>query len=209
VENKILIINIMKLRTFYKTNHKGEPVPASNIRRLSKPPGSWREFKNVCCFSEEVSCTCDFRYFVQIDNQGNPVDHTLIKRKKFPENQRLGIRYAEVNWKNICCGDLTWDLDVLNTDGSLIIKVNGVEVVNQIAEANTSYTGGVLANVGDTIEITLTNNSLTDVLTVIEITGGHEYDNNGIDDGQSVATYTYVWNGQNTHIHTFLDAIIR
>lgn len=94
----------MKLRFFYRINQKRQPIPFSNIRRNSKPIGNrWRELKKPCCEKAEVPCTCDFRYFVQIDGTGSPVDGTLIRRKKFPEPAE-GIHFMEVaSSEHECC----------------------------------------------------------------------------------------------------------
>jgi hypothetical protein len=92
----------MKLKSFYRLDKKGNPIPGSNIRRLSKPTqtGRWLLAKNICCLTPSTpACTCDFRYWIQIDYAGNPIDHTLIKRKKRPEN--VSNRFMEVF--GICC----------------------------------------------------------------------------------------------------------
>ncbi len=92
----------MKLRYFYKINHKREPIPGSNVRRKSKPGKQWLEILNPCCFPTDIDCTCDFRYFVQLDGVGKAVDGSLIKRKNYPEGLD-SIRYMEVDWKSACC----------------------------------------------------------------------------------------------------------
>ena len=94
----------MKLKFLYRLDKNNKPIPASNIRRKSIPlTNRWKEIKNVCCVTPDVvPCSCGMRYFVQIDSQGNPVDHTLIKRalKPRPEN---GIKYMEISWEDPCC----------------------------------------------------------------------------------------------------------
>ena len=92
----------MKLRYFYKVDRAHKPVPFSNLKRGFKPIGKrWRELIKPCCDPVAVSCTCDFRYFIQLDAQGQPVDATLIKRKHWPEMSD-NIRYMELPW-NECC----------------------------------------------------------------------------------------------------------
>lgn len=94
----------MRLRYFYKINHKKEPVPGSNVRRKSrpKPYSQWKEITPVCCDPAAIDCTCGPRFWVQIDGVNKPVDGTLIKRDAYPlmaEN----IRYQEIDWKSPCC----------------------------------------------------------------------------------------------------------
>lgn len=96
----------MKLRFFYKIDKTSHPVPFSNIKRKSKPfGGKWKEVKTPCCDPTKIGCTCDFRYFIQIDTQGRLVDASLIKRKNYPES--VGdSRYMELSW-NECCDTST------------------------------------------------------------------------------------------------------
>jgi hypothetical protein len=93
----------MKLRYFYKLDQKKQPILGSNIRRKSKPAGhQWKEILDPCCNPNDVDCTCGVRFFVQLDGAGKPVDHTLIKRKSFPEMDGA-IRFYEIPWKSPCC----------------------------------------------------------------------------------------------------------
>jgi len=82
-------------------NHKKEPIPGSNIRRKSKPGNQWVEILNSCCYPPEIDCTCNPRFFVQLDGIGKPVDGTLIKRKRHPEPID-NIRYMEVQAPDCC-----------------------------------------------------------------------------------------------------------
>ena len=93
----------MKLRYFFKVNAKGDPIPGSNIRKSSKPmKGRWVEILDPCCVTIlPIHCECnDFRYWVQIDGRGHPVDYSLIKRKHRPENEVS--RYIEVGGIECC-----------------------------------------------------------------------------------------------------------
>lgn len=105
-----------KLISIYKVDKKGNPLSGSNIKRLLGnsylPKGlkpfykiggqKWLVIPKVCCTEpEEISCTCDFRYFVQIDSNNIPVDRTLMRRKKKPEGTS-GLRFIELPSK-LCC----------------------------------------------------------------------------------------------------------
>lgn len=93
----------MKLRYFYRIDpNKKQPVPGSNVRRKSKPGRFWKEILLPCCATTNINCTCDARYFVQIDGLNRPVDGTLIKRFTWPKMDE-GIRYVEIDWRNPCC----------------------------------------------------------------------------------------------------------
>ncbi len=129
----------MKLRYFYKIDQNKNPIPASNIRRKSKPSGhQWRELLNSCCSPQTVPCTCDFRYFVQVE-RGNPVDHTLIKRKTKPTPEE-GIFYMEVeSSKNQCCGLISWELIRADSTGVAIISDDGHDVVNPVISSTGSF----------------------------------------------------------------------
>lgn len=95
----------MKLRYFYRIDHKKNPIPASNIRRKSKPPGNqWKELINPCCVEDaaEIPCNCgEFKYFVQLDYKGNPVDHTLVKRMRKADSD-TGFKFMEVAPTSCC-----------------------------------------------------------------------------------------------------------
>lgn len=94
----------MKLRYFYKLDQKSKPILGSNVRRKSKPPGHWKEIVPICCQEDpvEIPCTCSFRYYVQVDEFGHPIDYSLIKRKDrlTPTN---GVKYMEISWVDPCC----------------------------------------------------------------------------------------------------------
>lgn len=157
----------MKLRYFYKLDQKKQPIPGSNVRRKSKPSGhQWKEILDPCCSPSTVDCTCSHRFFVQLDGAGKPVDHTLIKRKAYPEMTE-GVRYYEIPWKSPCCGQLTWTFLILDgVTGTFTIKKNGVI---QEVTAITGTSGTFNISDGDVIEITLTNTagvplSIVDVL---------------------------------------------
>src|SRR5688572_27311833 len=110
----------MKLRHFYKVNHKKEPIPGSNLKRKSKPAplSQWREILDPCCSPTDIECTCGPRFFVQIDGIGKPVPGSLIKRFVFPKMEQ-GIKYMELDWKSSCCPTVT-DLNLLWESGNSI-----------------------------------------------------------------------------------------
>lgn len=124
----------MKLRYFYKIDHKKQPIPGSNIRRKSRPGAThqWKEILDPCCDPLTILCTCGPRFFVQLDGKGKPVDHSLIKRWSLPEMSD-GIKYYEIDWMSACCsGELGWDIQNTGFDpGNVTIYINGVIVVNQ------------------------------------------------------------------------------
>lgn len=93
----------MKLKYFYRIDQKGKPIPASNVRRKSRPfEGKWRELLNACCSPQTIPCKCGFKYFVQLDGNNNPVDHTLIKRYN-KADKLTGFNFMEVTWVGPCC----------------------------------------------------------------------------------------------------------
>lgn len=188
----------MKLRYWYKTDHTKKPIPGSNIRRKSRPGAShqWREILDPCCSPLDVSCTCGPRYFIQLDGRGKPVDHTLIKRinGNRPEGTD-GAKFYELDWKSVCCATLTWTFQQTSATGSLIVEVNGNEVVNNIM-TNVNSDNVIPANLGDTIEITVTNTSNEPITNLLSITGGHTYS----DTTEPNITYSFVWNGEQTNI---------
>lgn len=130
----------MKLRYFYKIDQNKNPIPASNIRRKSKPNGhQWKELLNACCSPQIVPCTCDFRYFVQVDPRGNPIDHTLIKRKDKPTPEEK-FHYMEVeSSKNVCCGIINWEFITPDLVGTLSISKNNTEIISQSVAATGSF----------------------------------------------------------------------
>lgn len=93
----------MRLRYFYKIDHKHQPIPGSNVRRKTKPYGhQWKEIDLPCCDPLTVPCTCGPRFFIQLDGLNRPVDGSLIKRFVWPRME-TGIRYSELPWKSDCC----------------------------------------------------------------------------------------------------------
>ena len=199
----------MKLRYFYRINHKKEPIPGSNIRRKSKPGNQWREITPICCNPDAIDCTCGPRYWVQVDGTNKPVDGTLIKRDKYPlmaEN----IRYQEVDWKSVCCGPaskLLWTFETFDSQGNLTIKENGVEKVNIYLDAGLSDNGYFIPAAGSLIEITLTNICLSSVVTMLYATGGHIYteENGGLEE-----VHNFLWNvTEDVNILAQIDCIGR
>jgi hypothetical protein len=153
----------MKLRYFYKIDQNKNPIPASNIRRKSKPPGrQWREIFNFCCVQAEVGCFCEPRYFIQLDHKGNPIDYTLIKRDSTPKLNNEGLKYGEIQSpKQECCGIVNWQFNTPNSIGSLIINDDGSEVVNSITDSH----GFIIPEDGSSIEVIVENIQCPDVLT--------------------------------------------
>ena len=94
----------MKINHYYKINpNTKQPIPGSNVKRKSSPGRFWREILDVCCDTlETITCTCGFRYFVQLDGKNKPVPGSLIKRKDYP-NMSENIKYQEINWLPACC----------------------------------------------------------------------------------------------------------
>src|SRR5688572_32763900 len=150
----------MKLRYFYKIDHKREPIPGSNVRRKSKPKplSQWKEILDPCCSPVDVDCTCGPRFFVQLDGLKKPVDHSLIKRFVFPRMDD-GIKYYELPWKSDCCSEVFWTfVDSADSDGSsLVISETGVDRVTATLNGSS---GSFSPKPGSLIEITLTNGCL-------------------------------------------------
>lgn len=193
----------MKLRYFYKINHKKEPIPGSNIRRKSrpKPYSQWKEITLVCCDPAEIDCTCGPRFWVQIDGANKPVDGTLIKRDAYPlmaEN----IRYQEIDWKSTCCtGTISWSYQRF-TAGSLLVSVNGIPVVN----TTMTGTGNINANRGDTIEVTLSS-ALDIEENNVQLTLGGFINNflsnifyENVYPAVAPLTFSFVWDGKDIYI---------
>lgn len=188
----------MKMRYFYKLDHNKQPIPGSNVRRKSKPGNQWKEILEPCCTPVQVPCTCGPRFFVQLDGIGKPVDGSLIKRFVFPKMED-GIRYYELPWKSVCCNEITWSFGILNgATGSIVIEVNTNEVVN----STSAQTGSFKPNLGDTIDITVTNTNVVGTnLNTLVITGGHTYSNT--DSG--TITHSFIWNGQPVDLAALID----
>ena len=190
----------MKLRYWYKTDHNKQPIPGSNIRRKSRPGAShqWKEILNPCCSTLDTDCTCGSRYFVQLDGRGNPVDGSLIKRIRGdkPEGTE-GMKFYELQWKSPCCATIGWYLGITDSTGSLVIEVNGNEIINSIIN-DTS--GSFKPNFGDLIEITLTNTGDSPITNFLNVTGGHTF----LDTTNPVTTYSFIWTGKETYINTVI-----
>jgi len=93
----------MRLRHFYRINHKSQPIPGSNVKRKSKPGNQWKEILDPCCTTiQTIDCTCGPRFFVQLDGSGKPVPGSLIKRNSWPKMEE-NIRFQEINWESECC----------------------------------------------------------------------------------------------------------
>ena len=139
----------MKMRYFYKVDQKREPIPASNVRRKSKPSGKdWRELHNICCSPIDVPCTCGPRFWIKLDSTNKPVDFSLIKRseKITPEP---GLKYYEIpSSKNECCGEVVFTFSTEVEDSSFTIKKNGHTMY--ISDAN--FGGSFKFVEGDTIQ---------------------------------------------------------
>jgi hypothetical protein len=176
----------MKLRYFYKLNHKKEPIPGSNVRRKSipGPKSQWKEIFLPCCTDTTVECTCGPRYFVQVDGSNRPVDGSLIKRSSLP-GKTEGLRLHEIQWKSVCCTVIEYGLVVTTTTGFLKIFVNGVEKVNQI----TTGTGSISVDIGDEVQVVLDNTGAGTLTTTMNMTGGHTYSATGATDQDTTFTY--------------------
>lgn len=82
-------------RYFFKLNRYNIPIERSNIKRISKPIGKWKEIKKCNSIIDTVPYMKIYKYFIQIDHLGNPIDSTLIRRLKRPENN--GLRFIEIH----------------------------------------------------------------------------------------------------------------
>ena len=167
----------MKLRYFYKIDHKREPILGSNVRRKSKPEGhQWKEIIDPCCTTPDaIPCICGPRFFVQLDGKGKPVDGTLIKREKYPAMTE-GIRYMEiVNSVNECCALITWEVEGigLNGFGNTKIYDNGLLVVDKDVVAGDDVIGSFRPSKSDaTIQVIVTLDGDHSNTNVLNITGG-------------------------------------
>lgn len=160
----------MKLRYFYKIDHKKQPIPGSNVRRKSTPGKQWIEILSPCCSPIVIDGTGGPRYFVQLDGYGKPVDGTLIKRPDTPKMEE-GIKYYELDWKSPCCRELTWVFYNLGSTGSFKIYVNGVERVNTIMNDQGSFH----ISPGDEIHIVNTNTGFSSITNYLNISGSYTY----------------------------------
>lgn len=179
----------MKLKYFYRLDKNNKPIPGSNIRRKSKPlHAKWKEIKNICCETLDIPCNCGPRYFVQVDGRGNPVDYSLIKRISKPEGTP-GIRFAEVDWRDECCIQYSLQYSLLGTgDGSLVITINGVEVLN-ITEADS---GTVPYTSHDNVVVTLNNETSCANLT---ISGDYTFSEENSGDDPITTNFETIANG--------------
>lgn len=158
------------MRYFYKVDQKREPIPASNVRRKSKPSGrDWRELHNICCSPFDVPCTCGPRFWVKLDSTNKPVDFSLIKRteKITPEP---GLKYYEIPTSaNECCGSLVYSFTNGSgvTGSAFTIKKNGhIEDVFDTSSNNTFK-----FKEGDVIQLTLTQGTATIYTIDVAATG--------------------------------------
>lgn len=185
----------MKLRYWYKIDHKKEPIPGSNIRRKSRPGAShqWKEILDPCCSPLDLDCTCGPRFFVQLDGGGKPVDGTLIKRVDQPRNNvpegTDGKKLYEIDWKSACCAALEWSFNPIEP-GQLVININGNIVVN----ANTLSSGSIIPNTGDEILVAVSGATITTLV----VTGGGTFNQTNTD-GSGVS-YNFVWTNKKTTV---------
>lgn len=190
----------MKLRYWYKIDHKKQPVPGSNVRRKSRPGAShqWKEILDPCCNPLGLDCTCGPRYFIQLDGRGKPVDGTLIKRVNQPKNNfpegTDGNRLYEIDWKSVCCTPLIWNFINTGATGSIVIEVNGTEVIN----STITDTGSIIPSEGDEITITISSDGTNSLV----ITGGQTYSSTS-----QPATYSFIWNDKKTIIASSITGI--
>jgi len=180
----------MKLRHFYRIDQNTkQPIPGSNMKRKSSPGKFWKEILDPCCSPTTIDCTCGPRFFIQIDGLGKPIPGSLIKRFLFPKMEQ-GIRYVEINWKSVCCNNITWDFNAEDSTGELTITVNGYPKVS-----STITSDGVFKpNFGDTIEITVQNDGINPS-NVINVGGVVVYSASEIN-----SVYSFIWDGSQTHI---------
>lgn len=149
----------MRLRHFYKVNHKKEPIPGSNIKRKSKPSplSQWKEILDLCCEPSEIDCTCGPRYFVKLDTNGKPVPGSLIKRYVYPKME-TGMKYQEINWRSVCCPSgipFNYAINFLfdTEDASATILLNGDPV--DTVSGGVPKTGTFFVQPGDTVHISI------------------------------------------------------
>lgn len=144
----------MKLRYFYRIDHKKNPILGSNVRRKSKPSGNqWKEIIPICCDESPVNvlCSCGFRYFVQLDGKNKPVDYTIIKRMNKPDSD-TGMKFMELP-SNICCivqTEFVLASDTPSAGQHLQVEVNDVVLFNKL----TASQGVFAVKPGDTIKVT-------------------------------------------------------
>ncbi len=196
----------MKMRYWYKVDQKKQPIPGSNIRRKSRPGAShqWKEILDPCCSPLDVSCTCGPRYFIQLDGRDKPVDHTLIKRIKGDRPEGTdGTKFYELEWKSPCCALISWNFVIVDSTGSLVITVNGNEVVNDII-GNINSNGTFKPNLGDVIEITLTNTGDEPITNLLIVNGDHNYSSTSTPS----ISHTFTWGGKDALINAVITGTI-
>lgn len=180
----------MKLRYFYKLDHKKQPIPGSNVRRKSipGPKSQWKEILLPCCETTEVDCTCGPRYFVQLDGGNRPVDGTLIKRINGDKpTQTDGLRLQEIQWKPGCCGILNYSfVSALPAVGTFQIVINGVTKVDLEHTSTLTESGSVNFRIGDNIQVVFGSNDLYTQL--LSVTGGHTYSS-----GETLSDINHSW----------------
>lgn len=172
----------MKLRYWYKIDHKKQPIPGSNIRRKSRPGAShqWKEILDPCCSPVDVICTCGPRYFVQLDGKGKPVDGTLIKREDQPKNNLPegtdGNKLYEIRWKSPCCVfNLDYSFVTNDSPGFLRIYSDGILV----KEITSDGTGQLTLPQDSVITAVITNTSLTNNFADLTISGATTFTGHG------------------------------
>ena len=186
----------MKLKYFFKFDHKKEPIPGSNVKRKSKPGNQWTEIIPVCCESDSIECTCGWRYFVQIDRTNKPVDGTLIRRKSWPKMSE-NIKYQEVQAPD-CCALIGWQFVAANDGsiGNVTITVDGVTFVDQDLVAGDDFFGSFRPKKsGSVIRIIVTNTGAGTPSSILNITNGHVYTDIDVN-----IDYIFNFNNKNTSI---------
>lgn len=186
----------MKLKYFYKIDHKKEPILGSNIRRKSKPGNQWVEIIPICCTPDSTECSCGWRYFIQVDSRNNPVDGSLIKRKSWPKMAE-NINYQEIQAPD-CCALLNYQFSLANDGsvGNITIYVDNVVYVDRDLVAGDSVVGNFRPSKSNSIiRVVVTNTGAGDPSTVLNITGGeiHTETNINID-------YSFTFSNKNTSV---------
>jgi hypothetical protein len=187
----------MRLRYFFKFDHKKEPIPGSNVRSKSKPGNQWAEITPICCEPDSIECTCGWRYFVQLDSKKNPVDGTLIKRKAWPKMDD-GIHYQEVQAPD-CCALISWEIAAGDFgQGNLKIYDNGLLIIDKDVIPNDDFTGSFRPSKSNSsIQVILTNSSDGTQVNVLNITGGHTHS----DTTTPEIDYTFDFSNKNLTIY--------
>lgn len=201
----------MKLKYFYKIDHKKEPVPGSNIRKKSKPGNQWLEIIPICCEPDSLTCTCGWRYFVQLGANKKPVDGTLIKRKSWPKMDE-GIKYQEIQAPD-CCAMINWTYEADNGTafGTMEMYDNGTLIIFRELTDVESFTGSFRPSKSDSeIRIVLRGTVGCNLDNVLEITGGHTHSDEVIstDIVNPLIDYTFTFNNIETVIFAGQHCVI-